>query len=600
MNHQKTETPNRMSRLANTRLALPPAVEAWLARRWRASQGAPSDVVVVEWSETGLRLTRVTRVRGAAARVRTGHRSIAPDLTPDARDLAERRALISMVAELHATGRPAIAALSGPDIVVRRLSMPVMRPADLRSAIELECRRHVNYPLAQAEITHEALGRNASGREQSVLVVIAPRRRVEERRALLHSAGLRPWSITVPAVGLRADLERRGALVSTEVVAYLDVGVESSQIVVLKGRDIRFSRDLAFGLQTMAGALRQIVVPGVGTVDRSPEAAEELLRSSGVPLGVDEATFIEGVPLSAVSVMLRPTLERLVRELWNSFDYCHEQFLGEAVTSVVLLGPGARLRNLGRYLSGVLKMPVVAADQPREGESPDVESSQEGSAASGVALASISRDTLNFLGGSPEGVLAAAIEIVPSPAVAAAAALLVLSIAAPAEVQNAKARQRVASLREDLQALATQSVAVARFRAAREEEARLQALVGRLTGSQVVWSSVLRDLSHRIGADVRLTNVEVIDPATGGAATGATPASAAPATPPARSLRLSGLLRSSSGAGGDPTERVLAALLQSLGASPIFDQVRLDGCERVAPELSTFTLTARLTERAGT
>jgi type IV pilus assembly protein PilM len=597
MERERMETPNLLSRLANTRLALPPAVEAWAARRWRASQGAPSDVVVVEGSETGLRLTRVTRARGAAPRVRSAHRSIGSDLLPDARDLAERRALGSMVAELHVAGRPAIASLAGPDIVVRRLSMPAMRPADLRSAIELECRRHVNYPLAEAEIAYEILGRRGPGREESVLVVIAPRRRVADRRALLLAAGLRPWSITVPAVGLRADLERRGALDPAEVVAYLDVGSESSQIVVLKGHDIRFSRDLAFGLHSMAGALRQIVVPGVGTVERSTEAAEDLLRSSGIPLGADEVDFADGVPLSAVSVMLRPTLERLVRELWNSFDYCHEQFLGEAVTSVVLLGPGARLRNLGRYLSGVLKMPVVAADPSKEGAGAVAESSQPDAASEDVRLASISRDTLNFLGRSPEGFVAAAVEMVPSPVVAAAAAILVLSIAAPAEVQNAKARARVASLRGDLQALATQSAAVAQFRAAREEEARLQALVGRLTGSQVVWSSVLRDLSHRIGADVRLTNVEVVDPAAPSGAPGAAPANPAPTA--ARSVRLSGLLRSSSGAGGVPTERVLAELLQSLGASPVFDQVRLDGCERVAPELSTFTLTARLMERAG-
>ncbi|HEU4724281.1 MAG TPA: pilus assembly protein PilM, partial [Candidatus Eisenbacteria bacterium] len=334
-------TADLLKNLADAELRLPPAARRWVSRWRRSSQAAPADLLVVVGSDAGLHLTRVARRRASAPRVTSAFRSVPPDLTPAAREVAERKALAAMTAELGAAGRPAVAALTGPDVVVRRLSMPAMRPADLRSALELECRRHVNYPIADAEIRFELLDAPSAGREVSVLVVIAPRRRVDERRALLESAGLRPWAITVPAAGLRAELERKGALSANEVVAYLDIGSDTSQIVVLKGRDIRFSRDLAFGSQTMAAALRQIVVPGVGTIERTPEAAEELLRTSGVPLGAEEANFVDGVPLAAVGIMLRPALERLVRDLWNSFDYCNEQFLGEAVTRVVLLGPGA-------------------------------------------------------------------------------------------------------------------------------------------------------------------------------------------------------------------------------------------------------------------
>ncbi len=584
---------NLAQRLSAVQLRFPPFVRVWAARWRRSSQAAPSDLLVVEGSEAGLRLTRVTRRRGSAPRVRSAVRAVNPDLVPTARELAERQALAAMVVELGAAGRPAVAALSGADVVVRRLSMPAMRHSDLRSALELECRRHVNYPVAEAEIRFEVLGPSASGRELSVLVVIAPRRRVEERRSLLASAGLRPWAITVPAVGLRADLERRGVLASSEVVAYLDIGSEASQIVVLKGRDIRFSRDLAFGRQTMAAALRQIVVPGVGTIERTPGEAEELLAKSGVPIGAEEANFVDGVPLAAVGIMLRPTLERLVRDVWNSFDYCNEQFQGEAVTRVVLLGPGARLRNLETYLGGVLKMPVRAADDPSQGHGAVAESGSDAlteETATGVTLSSISRETLNFISGGPGEGISWIADAVPAPAVAAAAALLVISIAAPAEIQTSQARQRVASLRGGLEALSAQSAAVAQFRAAREEEARLEALLERLTGSQVVWSTVLRDLSHRVGQDVRLTAVEVLESAAPTVAPGAAPAPHEP-----RSLRLSGLMRTQ----GVPAEQLLADLLKSLGSSPVLDQVRLEGCERVAPELSGFTVTVRLTERAG-
>jgi type IV pilus assembly protein PilM len=601
---------NRLEGLASFRLALPPAVRRWVLGWRRASHAAPSDLVALEGGDAGMRLTRVLRGRSASPRVDSAFRPLASELDPASREIAERKALASMVAELGAAGRPAVATLTGPEIVVRRLAMPSMKAADLRSALELECRRHVNYPITEAEMRYEIVGPATSAREISVLVAIAPKRRVEERRALLQSAGLRPWAITVPAAGVRADLERTGALLAQEVVAYLEIGNDSSQIVVLKGRDIRFSRDLAFGRQTMAAALREIVVPGVGTIERTPEAADELLLRCGIPLGAEEANFVDEVPLAAVGIMLRPTLERLVRELWNSFDYCNEQFLGEAVTRVVLRGPGASLRNLEAYLRGVLKMPVGAADPSAgaagaagagadtAGGGAAARSSHAGPAdgsASGLGLASVSRDTLNFLSGTSQGAgaqLAWIVEAVPAPAVAAAAALLIVSIGVPSEVQTIQARHRVSALRGDLEKLASQSSAVAAFRDAREDEARLKALEASLTGSQVIWSTVLRDMSHRVGPDVRLTAVEVIDPPPPSASPAA---GTAPVAPEPRSLRISGLIRTKD----VPAEQVLAGLLRSLGSSPLLDQARLDGCERVAPELGSFTLTVRLVEGAG-
>jgi len=578
-----------LSRVAGGKRFPSPVVARVLERWRRAVAMPPSDLVVVEGSEQRLRATRVTR-NGSAVRVVAASRTIPVDLGSSERPAREQAALTDIVAELGARGRPAVAVLGGPDVIVRRLTMPRLRPADLTSALELECRKQVTYPLAEAVIRHETLeGAAAPPAELPVVVAIAPRRRVDQWRSLLTAAGLRPWSITIAAAGLRADLARRGALSPGEVVAYLDVGKDASQILVLKGEDIRFSRDLAFGASTLASSLRQIVVPGVGTLERSPEAAEALLRRHGIPLGPEEATFVDDVPLAAVSIMLRPALERLVRELWNSFDYCNEQFLGDAVSRVVLLGDGRRTPNLAAYLAGVLKMPVTVADTEGGSERAAAEPAiADGMADSGAAMASVGRGTLNFLAGTGVGsAVGWMADAVPAPAVAAAAVMLLLSIAAPTEIDVARSRARVAGLQAELNRYAAQRDAVAQFRNARAEEERLRGLLTRLTGSQVVWSTALRDLSHRVGPDVRLTALQVLEPSA--------VSTDAPAVPEARAVRLSGLLNTRTAS----PERVLADLLRSLAFSPVFDGIRLERCERVSPTLSAFTVTARLAEGSG-
>lgn len=560
---------------------VPSAPLRFLADWRRAAEAPPADLVVVEESDGALRASRIERVRGEPARIVAATRPLPADGDSAARAARARKALAEMVAELGARGRPAVAALGGADVVVRRLTMPRMAPRDLQAALELECRKQAIAPPGETVLRYERIdGPASSGTEQALVVAIAPRRRVDEWRALLSSAGLRPWSLTVSAAGLRADLARRGALTGDGVTAYLDIGQDESLLVVLKENDLRFSRDLAFGLGTMISALRQIVVPGMGTVERTQEEAEALLREHGIPSGVEEAAFAGGVPLAAAGIMLRPSLERLARELWNSFDYCNEQFLGESVSRVVLLGPGGRTRHLDRHLAGVLKLPVVVADGETRGRD---------------ALASVSRGTLNFLDGErPGGGVGWLAEAVPAPAVAAAALVLIVSIAAPARLDLARARHEVASLRADLSRLAAQREAVARFRVAREEEVRAKALVARLGGGQVVWSSVFRDLSHRVGADVRLTAFEVVPPAV---APGAphVPDATAGAGPEPRTVRISGVLRSPRSS----PERALAELLRSLAASPVLDRVRLEACERVSSDVSGFAVTARLVEGAG-
>ena len=391
---------------------------------------------------------------------------------------------------------------------------------------------------------------------------------------------------------MRALVRATDAVPSGEVVAYLDMGGTNTHITVLKGNDIRFSREFGVGGVTLTEALRAIVVPGQGTIELSFDEAEALKRAHGIPIGQEEAGHSGRIPLSAVSVMLRPILERLARELWNSFDYCNEQFQGEAVTRLVLLGAGASVRNLAEYLTGVLKIPVVRADlaesmtsalrRPKQGTSAGSATPSE----LGLGLALTERGALNFATPAGAGVPYRLAEAIPQRVAAAAAALLLVSVALPAHMNVLSERSRIEGLKGTLAGLSTKSDAVRRFRAAREEETRLHDLLAHLTGGQVLWSYVLRDLSHRIGPDVRLTLLETIEPQA------APPPPGAPASRPARMIRFSGLL----GTQNRRPEDVVGELMQSLERSPVLGQIHLEGCQAVTTSVSSFVMTAEIAE----
>lgn len=572
-----------------------PGVLGALSSRARVALLSPwPDLVGVDLSERSVKVARVIRRGSRIARVVSGERDLPGfEGKPSERRLAVESALRDLVRELSLKGKHAAAAVSGAEVVIRRIAMPEMGRSDLLPALTLECRKHVNFPIEEAEIRYEIVGRSdrADARELLLLVCVAHRRRLAEAREALEESGLDPSLLTIRPVALRALRREAHEIASDEVVAYLDVGATNTHITVLKGEDVRFSREFGVGGATLTEALRTIVVPGQGTIELSLDEAEALKRAHGIPLGSEEAGHAGRIPLSAVSIMLRPTLERLVRELWNSFDYCNEQFQGEAVTRLTLLGAGSSVRNLPDYLTGVLKIPVSRADlargvaaavRPRPGGA----SAEAAPSELALGLALTERTALNFAAPARAGVPYRLAEAVPQRVAAAALAALLVSIALPVQLDVVKERHRIGVLERGLQELKPRIESVRRFRATREEETRLHDLLEHLTGGQVLWSYALRDLSHRIGPDVRLTALEVVASQEGA------PAAAAGAVPPARELRLTGLLRT----GTRRPEDVVGELMQSLERSPVFGSVRLEGCQAVTGSVSTFTVTAGIAE----
>jgi type IV pilus assembly protein PilM len=563
-------------------------IQSLLASPW-------PELVGVDLSERSVRVVHVVRRGPGIGKLTSGERLLPQgDPKPADRRAALKSALRDLVRDLGLRGKHAAVAVSGNEVVIRRMALPVMGRADLLAALALECRKNVNFEIMDSEIRYEILGRSERGDHPELLlhVCVAHRRRLAEIREIVEEAGLKVSLLTTRPNALRALVHATGTAPADEVVAYLEMGATSTHLTVLKGDDVRFSREFGVGGGTLTEALRTIVVPGQGTIELSAEEAEALKRAHGIPFGAEESGHAGRIPLSAVSVMLRPILERLARELWNSFDYCNEQFQGEAVTRVVLLGDGSRVKNLGDYLTGVLKLPVVRADLaesmadvahvPRRRASDSVRPSELG-----LGLALTERGAINFVTPAGAGVPYRLAEVIPQRIAAAAAAVLLISVALPSHMTLISERHRIDGLRESLTGLTPKAEAVRRFRAAREEETRLHDLLAHLTGGQVLWSYALRDLSHRIGPDVRLTQLDVLEPQEAAA-----PAAGATAERPARMVRLTGLIRTQS----RRPEDVMGELMQSLERSPVFEQVRLEGCQAVTASVSSFTLTVGIAE----
>ncbi|MBI2201932.1 MAG: pilus assembly protein PilM, partial [Armatimonadetes bacterium] len=139
-----------------------------------------------------------------------------------------------------------------------------------------------------------------------------------------------------------------------EAAVFVDLGAETSDIVITEGGQLRLTRNVNIGGDALTRAIAT-------RLEMEFKSAEQVKEEKGTVL-------LEGEPLpddrtvqSLHEVML-PILGDLATEVRRSLDYFQTRWRESRVGRVVLSGGTARLANLDRFLSLELGVETVVGD----------------------------------------------------------------------------------------------------------------------------------------------------------------------------------------------------------------------------------------------
>jgi len=184
--------------------------------------------------------------------------------------------------------------------------------------------------------------------------------------SLFREIGLRPIAIEVAPISLVSlDEFRKTAPAQDEIVMWLDIGAEESALVIARGGTLYFCRTLAFTSQHM----RRQIIQHAGV---SEKEAEELKKEYGLMFWSPDkkaSVFLEEgqaprSPEDKPSIVYHSiisSLENLVVDIEHSFKYFSYQVTQSQISKfdrVILSGGGSNLKNLERFLSVRLGVPV--------------------------------------------------------------------------------------------------------------------------------------------------------------------------------------------------------------------------------------------------
>ena len=262
------------------------------------------------------------------------------------------------------SGRRVRVGVANQRVVLRLMELPALdHPKELRAAVEFEAAEKLPIPTDQAVVDFQPVMRfdDEDGTRDRVVVVAAHRAMVDDRVAVLRSAGLRPVGLDLEAFALLRALLPPPSVVDegsrdlpAQVVVH--VGAEVTNVIVAVEQKCLFTRLVGFG----GGNLTKAVSDRTGLPIPEAEAVKVACGLLGEPLeGWDPDTVAE--VRHALALACRP----LVREVSRSIDYFRDQPFARPIDRIVLAGGTSLCAGLDRYMRQATGVPVEIGNPMR-------------------------------------------------------------------------------------------------------------------------------------------------------------------------------------------------------------------------------------------
>jgi type IV pilus assembly protein PilM len=245
----------------------------------------------------------------------------------------------------------------------------------LREALSFDVAEHLPIPLEEAVWDFHTVARwkheDTGAEMERHVVVMVYRESVERYRDAIAAAGLKLARIDLSAFALmRAGLPavklalQAEAVEGDTVVALLDVGPTSTNVVITRGDMCELNRIVGFGRQHFTQTL----------VEQFGWEQDDAVRVSGeagiTPLGGMETP---GDPYADARRIMQFVADQFAQEIRTSFDYYTHSSGGNPVGRVVVAGEGSLLRGIEHRLAHELGVPVSILDASPRLDSGSVE-----------------------------------------------------------------------------------------------------------------------------------------------------------------------------------------------------------------------------------
>jgi type IV pilus assembly protein PilM len=254
-------------------------------------------------------------------------------------------------------GRGVTVSLPREVVHVKNVRLPLIPPAELEQAVLFEAKSLFPFDIDHAMVRFLPAGEVRQGSEarQEVIILAARNEDVDNFVEQIHRSDVVIESIDVEFLALFRSVERfiRRREDEQEVSVIVDIGARASQVVIGRGRELSFYKQIDIGGRHLHEAVSRKL--GI-TVEEAQVVRQRLIETPD-----EAATGGKRDPVrQAVYDATRSIMEDLGREISLCLRYYSVTFRGHRPTKLRLVGGEASDPQLLALLNSNLTIPVEA------------------------------------------------------------------------------------------------------------------------------------------------------------------------------------------------------------------------------------------------
>ena len=306
------------------------------------------NLVGVDIGASSIKVVHLREARKRLSIIRYGIAPLPPQTIVDGH-IMNRAAVIDALSSIWASqripSRDVAIGVYGQSVIVRKITVPMMTPAELAEQITWEAEQHIPFDIKVMNIDYEVLRRRPEAGQMDLLLVAAKKDEIGDFASVVREARIKPQIVDINAFSVQNAFEFVHGLPDDQTIALLNVGAAVSSLNIVSRGISAFTREV-----TNAG----------NTV------TEEIQRQLGMPFDQAEATKIaatQGAPVPPqVHQVIAQACDALAGEIQRSLDF-YLATSGEAeIQRVFVCGGTAYLAPLVSAIEKRARVPVMLLD----------------------------------------------------------------------------------------------------------------------------------------------------------------------------------------------------------------------------------------------
>lgn len=262
--------------------------------------------------------------------------------------------------------------ISGTNIITRIIMIDKVPESELDRKIWDEINVCLPINLDEHRVDFKILGTvYSNGQEKiKIFVTAVAKRIVNSYIDMLNEMNLRPLSVDIPANSVSKFFKRNirhkdadswsrrqkfSRLQSSDTVAVIDLGSETTIVNVLKNKVPEFNRVALMGSSNIDGA----IFKALNLEKKQEEKAERYKKMYGVVSTRDLNNELEWQCSNAA----KEVLGEVMRNIRLCFDFYISRCAGDEISKIYLIGGGSQMKGIKEYFEENLNTPTYPVNQ---------------------------------------------------------------------------------------------------------------------------------------------------------------------------------------------------------------------------------------------